>query len=299
MKYLRFWLLEKSKIQTFTIISVVIVTIISRYLVEDNIRKAQDYYTPVVYLFLILWVYSSLPSKIRKEQYEKRNLDKNDPYKDIKIISSVIFKELIKISILIFISYKSFYIFQTIGVLVILTIITITGLSSILIWTSQSFFDDNKKNEKESSEKIIPALIFAGIIGYIFFIPWKNTYNYQFGAKEIGNYFEKHTYKARYVVEISRAESNVVEKLPADLLISDDFSEFESYDSETGVGAYSYETTKTSKIRYAKIIKVYLKNGTSLDFDNCLISINNSKGYACDDSHGNEWLIRITNEKVK
>lgn len=141
--------------------------------------------------------------------------------------------------------------------------------------------------------------IIAGIVGYIYFIPWKNAYCFEFGVEEIGKYFEKDTYEARYIVEISKVDGGNTYKLPADLLISGDFSEYESYDTETGVGAYSYETTETSETRFVKVKRVYFNNGGSLFFKDCLVSIDGSYENTCYDQDGEEWTIEITKQKIK
>lgn len=148
-------------------------------------------------------------------------------------------------------------------------------------------------------QTLIQITITVGIIGYVYFIPWKSSYCYEFGVNEIGNYFEKDTYEAKYIIEIGKVDSNKTYKLPADILVSDDFSELASYDTETGVGPFSYETTGTSEIRYAKIKKVYFNNKNSINFKNCLVSIDNSNNCTCYDQKNQEWHIKMTKEKVK
>jgi hypothetical protein len=156
-----------------------------------------------------------------------------------------------------------------------------------------------KSTHKDFIETLGQFAIIAGIVGYIYFIPWKGAYCYEFGIREIGSYFEKDTYEAKYLVKLGRVDGGETYKLPADLLISNDFSEYEDYETETGGGAYSYETMRTSEIKYAKINKVYFKNGGSLFFKDCLVSIDNSNDCTCLDQNGEEWRIEITKEKTK
>lgn len=287
------WLIEKSNAQTNIIIIVIVLTIASRYFIDYNLRKSHDFYSPIIYSILILWVYFSLfftvilDEDINEKVIRRRSLDE----------PKGLFGKFIKLSVLIFFGYRTFFIVGTLGVLISLSIITITGLFCVFMIAKNSWKE--RSSHKDFMETLGQFAIMAGIVGYIYFIPWKNSYCYEFGVKEIGNYFEKDTYEAKYIVEISRVDGNNTYKLPADILVSADFSEYESYDTETGVGAYSYETTNTSEIRYAKIRKVYFKNGNFLFFPDCLVSIDDSYENTCYDQDGEEWTIKITKQKIK
>lgn len=287
------WLIEKSKVQTYTIIIVLGLTITTNYFIDYQIRKTQDFYSPIIYALLILWVYCSLFIRVNF------NKDVNE-----KIIFKRIFHQpkdhlgkFMKLSLLIFFGYRTFFIFGRLGVLISLSIITITGLLCIFMIAKNSWKESSRHDD--FIETLGQFAIKAGLVGYLYFSPWKSSYCYEFGVKEIGNYFEKDTYEAKYIVEIGRVEDSNKYKLSADILISDDFSQFESYDTETGVGQYSYETTETYEIRYAKIKKVYFNNGGTLFFENCLVSINKSYDCNCYDQYGEEWRVEITKEKVK
>jgi hypothetical protein len=77
---LQFWLIKKSNIQTYVIIVVLILTIASHYFIDQRIRKTQDYYTPVIYSLLILWVYYSLfyqevlDENVNEKKYSKEKV---------------------------------------------------------------------------------------------------------------------------------------------------------------------------------------------------------------------------------
>lgn len=287
------WLIEKSNFQTYTIIIVLALTITSRYFIDHQIRKTQDFYSSIIYSILILWVYYSLFFRVILDEDVNEKIILRRRFDEPKDLLG----KFMKLSVLIFFGYRAFFIFGRLGVLISLSIITITGLFCIFMIAKNTWKE--KSSHKDFMETLGQFAIMAGIVGYIYFIPWKSSYCYEFGVKEIGNYFEKDTYEAKYIIEISRVDGGNTYKLPADILISDDFSEYESYDTETGVGAYSYETSETSEIRYAKIRKVYFNNGGTLFFKDCLVSIDNSYDCTCYDQDGEEWRIEITKEKVK
>jgi len=201
----------------------------------------------------------------------------------------------VKLGILIFVGYHTFFIFGEVGVVISLVIISFTGLFSLVMIAKNTWMTKSR----DFMENLEQFAIISGIVGYIFFIPWKSTYCYEFGVKEIGSYFEKDTYEAKYIVEISRTTGSAEYKLPAEILVSDDFSQFEYYASETGTGAYSDETMESSEIRFAKINRVFFANGGFLVFENCFAPINEWKDCSCYDQSGTEWSIVVTTEKAK
>ncbi|WP_152266387.1 hypothetical protein [Agriterribacter humi] len=293
MQQLKLWLIEKSRTQTYVIVTVIVLTIACNYLINRHIRRTQDFYTPFIYFILILWVYYSLfytvkvGGDINEKIILKRQFDQ----------PQALLGKFLKLSILIFFGYRTFFIFGRTGVLISLSLITVTGLFCIYVIARNAWKE--KSTHKGFTETFERFAIIAGIVGYIYFILWKNSFCHEFGIKEIGNYFEKDTYEAKYIIEISRIGGDKTYKLPADLLISNDFSTYEDYDTETGIGAYSYGSTQTSETRFAKIKKVYFKNGGSLYFNECLVSIDNSYDDTCVDQNGEEWQIEITKEKAK
>ncbi len=330
MRRLKIWLIEKSKIQTYTIIIVLALTIASRYFIDQQISKTQDFYSPIIYSLLMLWVYYSVlyrvitDADVNEKFILKRRLD--EP-KDL-------IGKFVKLSLLIFFSYRTFFIFGRVGVIISLALITIAGLFCIYLIGKNTW--NEKSTHKDFTQTLGQFAITAGIVGYIYFVPWKSSFCYEFGVKEIGNYFEKDTYNAKYLVKICGTHSNdnseineklidddkgndkeaiedILEnvkseiqyekkhtyKLPADIVVSDDFSEFVDYETETGVGAYSYETTATSETRKVKILKVYFNNGGYLYFNDCFVPINNSDDCNCVDQNGKDWKVELTKEKIE
>lgn len=278
MNKFKIWLLEKSKIQTNTIVIVLLLSIASRYFIDEKIISTKDFFSPVVYLLLILWVYYSLffcvvfNEDVKEKIINKRNL--NDP-KDF-------FGKLIKLTLLIFFSYRTFFIYGRLGVVFSLLIITITCILCIYI---------QAKADWSNYDFLTKFVFLAALVGYIYFKPWKAAYCYEFGVKEIGNFFEKHTYEAKYFIKITSLDRDSSYTLPADIIVSEEFSDYDSYDTETDVITY--------EIRKVKIKNVYLNNGEKLFFEKCLVPIDNSDDYTCTDQNGVEWRMELTKKKVQ
>lgn len=330
MRRIKFWLLGKSDVQTYTIIIVLFLTLVSRYFIDYQIRKTQDYYSPIIFLLLTFWVYYSIFFRVILNNSVSEIIILRNPFDEPKDLSG----KFTKLSLLIFFGYQTYYVFGRLGVLISLSIITITGLFCILM-IAKNFWQERSRHNN-IMEAFGMFIITAGIVGYIYFIPWKISFCYEFGVKEIGNYFEKHTYSAKYLVNICRTNlyndsaafdklddeykendqealneivDNVVAeieyqkkhtyKLPADIIVSNDFSEYEDYDTESGVGGFSYGITATSETRKVKILKVYFKNGGFLYFSDCFLAVNNSDDCVCVDQNGKEWKVELTKVKVK
>jgi hypothetical protein len=330
MRQLKIWLIEKSNVQTYVIVIILVLTIARTYIIDEHVRQTKDFYTPIVYFLLMLWVYYSvfyrviLDNDVNEKVILKRRLD--EP-KDL-------IGKFVKLSLLIFFSYRTFFIFARGGVIISLALITLTGLFCIYLIGKNTW--NEKSSHKDFTQTLGQFAIAAGIVGYIYFVSWKSSFCYEFGIMEIGNYFEKDTYNAKYLVNICRTHSNgnadvnerlidddkendkeavdeIIEnvksemeyekkhtyKLPADIVVSDDFSEYQDYDTETGIGAYSYETTATSETRKVKILKVYFNNGGYLYFSDCFVPINNSDDCNCVDQDDKEWKVELTKVKIK
>lgn len=293
MRRIPVWLIKNSIVQTYTVLLVCVLTFLRNYFIDKHIRQSEDIYTPIVYSILILWVYYSIFFRVREnETFDEKVIfqSKFDEPNDYLL-------KFINLSLLLFMGSNSFFIFGRLGVIASLCLITISGMLCIFMIGKNSW--KNRGSHKVQTPSISNFLIFSGIVGYFYFISWKSSYCHEFGVNEIGNFFEKDTYQAKYMVEISRANGGNTYKLPANILISRDFSDYESYDIETGIGPYINETTETSEIRYAKVNTVLFNNGGFLYFKDCLVSIDEAEECTCLDQDGEEWSIEMTLEKAK
>ena len=295
MKRIKHFLIEKQVAQFWVIIVVLALTIVSYFNIDYSIRKIHDYYTPIIYTILILWIYYSI--------FHIVVLDETT---DAKVIRKRIFDNpndiylnLILLSLLLIVGHRTFFIFGKIGVLISLTLVSFSGLFCILMIAKNTWIQTSRPNYIVDS--IIQFIFRAGIIGYIYFIPWKNIYCHQFGVEEIGNYFEKDKYQAKYIVELySNYDStydSMLFKLPANILISDDYSEYNVHEPTRWVD-YSDESIETSETRYVMVNEVNLNNGSSLIFEKCLVPLNYSNNCTCYDQDGREWGIKMTDVKV-
>lgn len=296
MKKLNLSLIQNTDAKIYSAFVLILLTMLSRYFIEYEIRKSYDFYTPITYLLIIAWFYYSIFFKVRF-----------DEEKNVKIVIKRKLKDysetgwlFLGIGILTFFSYQTFFIFGKVGVLFSLLLITVTAIGSAVV-----FAYGISKSNRSDLFMYIGSIGFSVVITlYIYFIPWKYTFCYEFGIKEIGNYFEKHTYEAKYLILLKKVSKNHNSTLKnyslvADILVSKDFSQFDSDDTETDFKGYSYETSKTLENRYVQIKKVYFNNGGYLIFNNCLIELKGSDFNVCTDQNGREWEIELTNVKIK
>lgn len=296
---IKVFLLESSTL--FYAIAVLLAwTAVRRFFLTASFRSDSDYFTSIFYFLTIAWVYYTvcyrliLDEDTNEKIILKRRLDDIAAYKIA----------LIQLSILFIFGTRSFLIYRRTGIIVILSIITVTTLLAILylFYDSRKQFGEIIKNKFKGNfiEPIInafaPIVIYGAIIVYVLLWPWKIAFNHQYGVKEIGHYFEKDSYEAKYLVKISRVDGGNTYTLPSDIFVSKDFSEYDSYETTRGVGAYSTDEEESVEIRYVKIKKVFFKNGGFLYFD-CLVPVENSQ--VCEDQDGEEWEIELTTTKIE
>lgn len=295
MKRIKLFLIEKHIVHSLVIIIVLALTIVSFFNIDYRIRKIHDYYTPIIFTILILWCYYRIFHIVVLDQTTNEKIIRKRIFDNpVDIYPNAIF-----LSLLIIVGHRTFFIFGKIGVLTSMTLVSFSGLFCILMIAKNTWIQILGPNYIK--ETILNFLINVGIIGYIYFIPWKNIYCYQFGVEEIGNYFEKDKYKAKYIVELySNYEStydSMLFRLPANILVSDDYTEYNVHEPTRWVD-YSDESIETSETRYVMVNEVNLNNGSSLIFEKCLVSLNYSINCTCYDQHGREWGIKMTDVKV-
>lgn len=278
MRQVKTWLIEKTIIQTNTIVVVLLLSIACRYFIDKHILTTHDYFSPVVYLLLILWVYYSLFFIVSLSETVNEKVIIIRGFENPKDLIG----KFIKLTLLVYFGYRTFFIFGRLGVLFSLLIITVTGLLCIYL-IAKEFWSD--------TDFIRKFFLFAGIVGFIYFKPWKAAYCYEFGVEEIGNFFEKHTYEAKYFIKLTSLDRDSSYTLPADIIVSEEFSDYDSYDTETDVITY--------EIRKVKIKNVYLNNSEKFFFEKCLVPIDNSDDYTCTDQNGVEWRMEVTKKKVQ
>ena len=277
MKRLKYWLLENPKILSYTI-NIILILILARIVfIDSEYRKAKDFYSPIIYILLIIWIYYSIFCSVIKDDRLKAKIVLNRRFYD----TSGLVNKMIKLTFLILLGHRTLLIFGKTGVLISLFITTITGFLSVFMIVMNSW--EEIPTAKSFKGKFIYIILSVGIVGYIYLQPWRNAICSEYGVEEIGNYFEKDTYEAKYYVNIRRVSKEY--KIPADIVVSNGFSTFKTNDRNSDIGLPSFEITET---RYAKINKVYFENGGYLFFKNCLVDIEDSYGCECVDQQGED-----------
>jgi len=288
MKDIKVWLIEKNNIQNLLVLIVIMGAIISRFIIDKHTIHTYDFYTPILFLLLIIWVYFSTFFVVSlNNNTNEKTISRRKSFKQEEL-----YGKFLKVTALILVGSSTFNIFGKNGVLVSLILTSLTALLSLFIsikevWTVRQ------------NEKFVPVTVLIIIIGYIYFIPWKNAYCHQFGVEEIGHYFEKDTYNAKYLIEATESESDKTYTLPADIIISKEYSDYVYEDTESGIGPYSYESSESTEIRFAKINRVYIPDSGFLFFKNCLVTIDNSMDCPCYDQNDKEWKIEFTKSRAK
>jgi hypothetical protein len=286
MKRVGTWLLTKSNFQTYIVALAVCYIIVRHYTTTPYFRSIQDIYSPFVFAVIFIWIYYSIFFRVSDGAISITS------FKDLREP----FGKYLKLILLVYFGYRTFYVFGVPGSYIAISIVSMSALIT-LIGAIQIVIKELPNHKGE--EKLGIIIVWLGVVGYLYFVPWKAAFCHDFGVEEIDNYFEKDTYKAKYIVKLINPDKGKTYTLPADILVSKDFSEYEYYITETGVGAYSYETEESSETRRVKINRVYFNNGGFLSFDDCLISVDNSCENRCTDQHGDEWKIEMTKEKAK
>jgi hypothetical protein len=291
---------ENHKAQRWTLWIIIAMLIGAKFAFNYHVRIKYDYYTPGIALLLVLWIVISILFRLSVDKFFNESIedDNEDKFLVRKVVfrnsveQGILYSKLFNLAIIVFLAAHSYAIFGRAGIIFSLSLIILTCIFSIF---SLYFYRDKKNNR--SGE--FGQLILYGIVLLAFLWSGKKVYCSEFGVETIGHYFEKDTYESQYYVVIREEESDNEYKLPADIIVSRDFSEFESYETETGIGVTSHETTEIDETRRIKLLKVYFSNGGSLYFTDCLVPLDNSYDCTCSDQDDEDWRIEMTEEKVK
>lgn len=273
--------LKAIPLQTYVVIFTITILNILYFHTNIDILNIE----PFIYSILIIWAYFSIFLKIVNNKISFRKIDGNQNYKG----------SFFNLGIILLLGYQSFCIYGKVGVIIILSIITLTATINIIVLYKEIFISKNNQfNDKNelSSQLFVSA---GFVLFFYFFFIGKPAFCYEFGVEEIGSFFEKRTYEAQYLIKIKKLNDTAIFELPANFIISRDFSEYVSYEVDKDMfGPYSI----TDEIRYVKLKKVYFPNNI-LKFNNCIIPVESHSVDNCSDENGIEWFIHFTNKKVK
>jgi hypothetical protein len=285
MKRILFFLIEKTYIQTVLIAVLLITTILLRCFCDKINLNRINYFLLVLNSLFIFWVFINLFFVVVKSENNNLKTIHLRKFDDFESIQGMLFK----LIAILFIGARTYFVLDRPGVILSLSLTTISAILSIYTLIKCIKKDKSKDSNKEG---LVLVLI------YLYFMVWKGVFCFEFGVEKIGAYFEKETYDAKYYVIINNSEDYVSDKLPAEIIVSSEFSEFESYESE-GITMFSEETTQTEEERYVKVKNIELENGKILYFKDCFASTNNLYDCECDDQYGKDWYIEMTDEAVK
>jgi hypothetical protein len=140
-------------------------------------------------------------------------------------------------------------------------------------------------------------LFTTAVIGHVFFcyclLHWsKNAYINEWGNTQIGSYWEKESYTAKYLVKISKSETAKEYSLPAIIYVSSEWGE-SPYPSEDMMGIEYFETFENRRIY---LERVFFSGAGYLEFDDCILEV--GKKSFCIDREGGRWNIELTNEQL-
>jgi hypothetical protein len=341
------WLIEKSRLQIFVIIVVFFLSLLCEEYFDFN--EIINFFTSIIYLLLIFWVYFSIFCKVKvtedsisKEIEKVVEIKKFDEPENFNL-------EFWILTLIIFLANRSFFIFGVVGVLMSLFIITMTGFlwifSSVLnLWLEQKkehyrsqwsftggipkfYYSKLSVWNLPAHKDFISVCFLSIVVGFIYFIPWKNAYCHQFGVSEIGNYFEKDTYTTKYYVNIFQSNSirdrelaikllnqnidsnktvlnNMIENkkyeyyhtytLPAEIMVSNGFTEFNNEKREIDLSNPNLKRARPNlNERKVKILNISFNKSVVLKFDKCFLRIRESNDCNCFDNDSIEWNIEL------
>jgi hypothetical protein len=189
--------------------------------------------------------------------------------------------------ILHYFSYDSFFVYEMKGVICFLSF-SFLSFILCLILCIPAMQRGILKSDKSIKSRLSVAAIAIIPLGVICYGPFKDSYRHEFGIEEFGHEFEKTTYEAKYYVQIKKSDNEKMQTAPADIIVSDDFNEYEDSGDENS-GGY---TTKKVKVNTVFI------HGKYIYFEDCFPE---KKGAFCEclDQNNESWDISITREKVE
>jgi len=256
---------------------------IVRFLIFDqSFLKEYDYFTPIIYLFLIYFQYFNITHEIGEINYNNEIVIIRLKY--IGIDNDII--KFIYLSVLILFGHRTLFVFGNGGWLLSFFITTISFLY-LIHCTTTYVWKEYSNYSKFKSEDFQPLLTFSTIALLLIFISWKGLFCYGIGIKEIGHYFEKDNHYEEKTIEIYRSSNYEPINVTAAFYVSDVPSE-NNFSSSVFL-----RITPFKKPRYIKLIGVKFENGKLLEFKNCLFPYKNEYQTFCTDVENNEWIIEF------
>lgn len=285
MEYLKIWFLDFISSQNKMFVIIIVLTIARMFFISSETVRTEDYYSSIVYLTFIVWIYFTMFFEVE--------LSDRLVFKKILIKDKDFIGKALKLTILIYVANRSFFIFGKAGVFFSLFLITITFFIIIYHLFVKHVLQEliERRFEYQSLIYLFPII---GFLGLVYFAPWRIAFCNHFGVEEIGHIFEKEYYESKYYIEISTDIDNSY-KLPADIVVLDKMAKYEIEDDLFGYSGLFILRNYNS--RYAKIKKVYFNNGGYLLFDDCLAPIDRSFDCDCRDQNGRTWWITTTRMK--
>ena len=184
---------------------------------------------------------------------------------------------------MLFFSQNCFEHIQPLGPIIYFALIFISILVCILVPYWELF---HLKNFKWSVSIWILAI-------YILLALAKSFYIKNYGDEVLGSYFERPEYRTKYFVNLVAEDGDRTQlKLPAIIYVHS-----ESEEVESGEDRFGQIHSKFYDSKFIELEIVYLANGDSLKFDDCLLEIEGE--LQCMDETGTAWYIQLTSEKVQ
>jgi hypothetical protein len=298
MKRVLIWLIERTDIQIFSVITVIVLDeiIFPKIKWIDSFIKYGS--TSILSFIMIVWIYYSLFFIVNIDEDKKQRITFTKLFYNVKESSwKVSF-----LSLLLIFTASSYSVFGKYGAILSLIAITLSTIIFIFLIVkkvaSKDFSEPGYRNTKDEIlfTKVISIVVLSAIVGYFHFLIWSGVYSGEFGVKEIGHYFEKSSYDTNYYVWIRDAEENKRQKLLAEISVSGEYNDYTEFESGEDIHG---SMSNFKEFRGVKINKVFLNNGEIIlfgDDEPCIVLIN--QNIFCYDQNGKEWEIDLINEKI-
>lgn len=281
MKKIRIWLLEKSIIKKESVLGLIVFLIIRNYTIDLNVRREHDYFTPLLFLAMLLWLFHSIIFETYQDSNEDqkririRRLDDPDKTRD----------NFIGCALLYLAGHRLFFIYRDIGINMIIALICATVLLQGLEYIRYLI----RINSIKGILKILKtAYLGISIFLFIYLAPLKAIYEYRWGSLVIGSYFEKEAYDVNHNLKIRRTDGGKTFQLPATIEVR-----AETRDDLFPTVLFSILSIFSIHSNVYQVRSVYFPNGGSLYFSHCDCCPIDGTFFDCTDQNGAEWEISL------
>lgn len=143
-------------------------------------------------------------------------------------------------------------------------------------------------------KKLFSQISFVHLfILYLLFVWGKYAYVDNYGDEILNSYLEKPSYKTKYYVNVFGQNDSVINyRLPADIYVYS-----ENSDSPPTEDYFGRERIESYTTRHISLIGLHLPDGKYLRFNDCDLEI--EKKVYCQAQNGDQWIIELTNKKVR